>query len=258
VTRRERLRAELIAQVTPTRSRRWKFVVGSVLAFSLAGVGTGGIVATAALAQNGERADPVALDLSDVQGSGMRAADDYGLDVLATYTIRGAATTDLDMGARPERADSIVYAVQCLDHTDVVVTVGDETDDSLSCVDEAAWRIGSTRVVGVDADSLAVQVTGGRYAIWAAWTSNLGHPQLPNEPSPYLAYGVTRAEYLAAFGEFAGCVTGAGGSNALVDIDTSGTFIKYGVGDSDDVTIARCYAQWYGAVAEAWAEEHAP
>lgn len=259
MTRRQLLRSALVAGVEAPRPARprLRFVVAAILAFGFAGAGTGGIVATAALAQSsGATSDDV--DLRQVQIAGQRYLNESPqLTKLSEFVVSGTGTTRLDLGTRPANADSIVFAALCLDtRADVVVTLGEDVDDSLRCKSQGGGAY--ARMITVDSDSLVLEASGdGAYALWAAWTSGADEPQAfePSATQQYLVSDgvVTREEYLIGFEQFSICMTGA--HAALLDIDTTGTYVQYTVPDVEGVSAALpyCYETQFMLVARGWA-----
>jgi hypothetical protein len=259
-SRDEVLRHLLVATAdaapTPTRPT-WRLAVASVSAFALAGVLTGGTLATVG-------ATPIGTGQVDapVQITTPPFLDDDVSILGAPIYATGRQPATFDLGVAPEGANGLAIAIYCLDVGEYHVELDGEFTFGTTCTPEPGEPStgGGGTVIVFDGDpprELFVDLTSGDYAVWAAWV----YKPAPAEPSSTqqaaLADGVvTREEYEAGFDRYVACMAALGFpvSQTGEDLEIIWYTIPGNAGNSGPAN--RCYEAEYQLVDAEWQAAH--
>ena len=247
---------------TPLRGQRTirrpsaRVTVAAIAAFALAGALTGGAVATAAAP------NPQQLEINAaVQAAGVSwTADEDSRLIGEPFTASGTGTVVIDLGHRPASANAIVEGSVCTDPgtfnegIDGAMTSQTVCDSS----DTGAGNPGSSDYNVTDNGSHRFTFSttpGARFTVWLSW---IYYPTLsPSivEKTAIADGAVSRAEYLAAFNQYAGCMAAAG--YPMGEVDQSAPVIQYTTTDAAVSSGAdnRCYQTQFRAVDELWQTE---
>jgi len=230
--------------------------IAAIAVFAVAGALTGGAVATAA-APNSQQLEINAA----VQAAGVSWAADEDSRLLGKpFTASGSGNVLIDLGERPLGANAIVEGSVCTDPgtfnegVDGAVTSQTVCDSS----DTGAGNPGSSSysVTNDGSHQFAFSTTAGaRFTVWLSW---IYYPTLSPSAAEKAAIAdgvVSRAEYLAAFNQYAGCMAAAG--YPMGEVDQTAPVIQYTTSDAAVSSGAdnRCYQTQFGAVDALWQTE---
>jgi hypothetical protein len=221
-------------------------VVAAIAAFALAGALSGGAVSAIAgtLGNQSSEIDSARSMVQSVVGT-------HGQLLGTPLSYSGHGSTVLDLGSAPATANGIAIAVDCIDRAPLFVTV-DSADVSAGDCEGTSGQ----EVVASAADKHLIKITSpgsNRYAVYASWVKE---PPLPGPSAAQTAAlsdgKVTRAEYLAAFNRYAGCMTAAGYPLQAVPDDY--VYYPYAITDNavSSGADARCYASEFKQVDSTW------
>ena len=260
------LRRELVSTVDATpRSRRRiepRVAIASIAAFVLAGAVTGGAISTAAIASSADSATPLTLNAQSL------ANDLVGThtDVIGTpFLLAGQGKTTIDLGAKPDGANSLAVALECLVAGRFTTSVNGQDQSWLTCTDDDAADFGTGSAGGMsstydvlDEGTQSLVISGeGRYVVWAAWVALPAETETSADQEAALVDGtVTRAEYEEAFDRFVDCMSEAG--EPVTGINRSGTVIDYvttGTAAASGVDLV-CYTGQFELVDSTWQIAH--
>jgi hypothetical protein len=256
--RDEELRRALVATVdlTPFNRRRpsARFLIGGIAAFVLAGALTGGAVVSVAT-----HGDPQVAITAGVRAAAQEIVVDQNATLIGAPTIlAGSGTTTINLGRKPARATNIVVGFECVDAGDFVTKIdGHVTPMQCSSSDVLSPQGSEEPTFGTGKHSYEIQVAEGkRFTVWISWLRE-AHTSPSAAQRAELADGVvSRAEYLAAYNRFAGCMAAAGFPIGDVPQDT--TLINYATDGTDagDAANNRCYPIEFKQVDSKWQQEN--
>ncbi|WP_136709947.1 hypothetical protein [Agromyces sp. H66] len=177
------------------------------------------------------------------------------------HFIRSSGDTDIELGQKPEGAESIVLAFHCLDPGRVDYTFDGELIGSSTCNAEDTREANGGGFIGVDGGGRhTLRITADRhhdYVIWVSWATRA--PKADPSPAQQEALSdgtVTEREYREGFARYSECMNAAG--HPLVSVDDTDTIIDYS-NPSDAVTSGeegRCYASEFEQLDIAWQIQH--
>ncbi|MEV8267702.1 hypothetical protein [Microbacterium sp. NPDC076911] len=253
-TERDReLRRMLVAsaEAAPALPHRRGAVAGSIAAFALAGLLTGGAVSAAALNAPGGTSTvsieqmTVALVQDDTQLFG------------TPFILSGQGDTTVELGPAPVGAVDLVVAFHCEDAGTYNMTIDGEAASTTICDQEATdYPNGGEFYPITDSDPHTLTVTTAKanhFVLWASWASRAAVPEPSDAQAAAMADGaVTEAEYRDGFTRYRQCMRDAGYS--LIRVDDGGTIITYSSPAQGTVSGAegRCYAEEFGQLDAAW------
>ncbi|WAB83458.1 hypothetical protein OVN20_10370 [Microcella daejeonensis] len=249
------LRAALVALATerpqPRRARPGITVLSAVLAFGLAGVGTGAAVAATSSAP--ENRTVIDVNIAEMAQANLESATPlFGAPVIVT----GMGTTVLDLGGVPAGATALAVRLNCLDDGRFDIEIDGEREGWLEC-DGEPGQAGYFSQFDVAGDgSRSVSIVGdddGRYELWVAWSAPPAAPEASGTQQEALADGVvTREEYLAGLDRYQACIEAAGWFFMVVDRDAPIVEFSFEAGAVGDGSDLRCYAAEFEQVDIAW------
>ncbi|GAA2030462.1 hypothetical protein GCM10009819_12760 [Agromyces tropicus] len=253
------LRQVLVATATASTTdtpRRGRTVVGSIVAFALAGAVTGGAISAAALTRT---AEPEPTSISVVEMTEGIVRDDTEL-FGTPFVISSFGETEIDLGPAPAGASSLILALHCLDPGTYQEVVDGTQIGAVTCTERDADFTNGGGVIPItvedDSEDHTLQIVADasqRYVIWASWATPALKAEASEAQQAALADGVvTEAEYRDGFARYAACMTDAG--HPLLRIDESGTIIDYSntaeaVNSGKD---QRCYDSEFANLDVAW------
>jgi hypothetical protein len=252
------LRRALVATAELARfSRRrpsGKFVIGGVAVFAVAGALTGGAVGTAAI-----HGDPQSAITGGVQAAAQQVAVEEDAALIGVPLLRaGSGTTIIDLGTKPAGATNIIVGFECVDPGEFVTKIdGHSTPMSCASSDVLSPQASIEPTFGSDKHSYEVQVAEGkRFTVWISWMRAADTSPSAAQRAEVADGIVTRAEYLAAYNRFAGCMSAAGFPIGDVSQDT--TLINYATDGTiaGDAASNRCYPIEFERADEMWQAEH--
>lgn len=261
------LRAELVSLVeAPTQSRVARpapTILAAVLAFGLAGAGTGAAVAaTSSAGDDGERAIEVSIAEAALFNLGT-ATDLFGTPVIVT----GVGETIVDLGEKPEGATALALRVSCIDDGQIDIeivdvplgeaTLGCNQGDAPSSQGEDAGQGGIFSQFAVEEEgphTLSVRgPQSAQYALWVSWSAPPVAPEPSETQQDALADGVvTRDEYLAGLDRYEACMEAAGWSVMVVDRDALIIDYRIDSGAVSDGSDERCYYAEFSEIEPLW------
>lgn len=249
------VRAELVALAArspqPRRARPGATILAAVVAFGLAGVGTGAAVAATSSAP--ENRTVIDVNIAEMAQENVGSATPlFGAPVIVT----GMGTTVLDLGGVPAGARALAVRLNCLDDGRFDIEIDGEREGWLECNGEPSQGGYFSQFDVAGDDSRSVSIVGddeARYELWVAWSAPPAAPESSEVQQEALADGnVTREEYLAGLDRYQACIEAAGWFFTIIDRDApivEFTFEAGAVGDGSDL---RCYAAEFEQVDIAW------
>lgn len=256
--RNEELRRALVATAdaapyTRPRPKAW-MVVTAIAAFAVAGSITG--FATATVSQASTGSDPTGATASWVLGFA-RAHTEFAGPILH---VDATGTSDLPLGPKPAEATGLVVVLSCTTVGSFDELLDGEWQAGLNCDDSGSGPGGGSATVfpvtGGGEHTLRIEAsTDARYQVWAAWVREPPRPTPSAQQQLELSDGVvTRAEYVAAFNRFIGCLGAAGYDMGGIAQDDSMVIFNYGIPSAavDDGTDERCYLSEFREVDSTW------
>lgn len=255
------LRAELVFLVeAPTQARVARpvpTILAAVLAFGLAGAGTGAAVAATSNAGD-ELERPIEVSIAEIALADLGTATPlYGTPVI----VAGSGETIVDLGERPEGATALSYRVSCIDDGEIVFEMTDEPTgrSTLLCDkdDAPAGQEGDLAlrgtfshfvVDGVGPHSFSIKAPRNtQYALWVSWSAPPMNPEPSEAQRQALTDGaISREEYLAGLDRYQTCMEAAGWSVGIQNRDA--LVIDYSIegGAVSDGSDQQCYyAEFY-------------
>ncbi|MEJ1230136.1 MAG: hypothetical protein WDM88_05160 [Galbitalea sp.] len=221
-------------------------MIASVAAFAVVGALTGGAVATAATQSQAQTAGAIEAKTDGILLAKQQDATLVGAGFAAT----GNGRMTIRLGERPVGATGFVAAFRCAGNGDYSEQIDGKVEGGGSCGSSS-----EIDPITTNGDHTLTLVTGSasqQLTIWASWISV---PKI--EPSAAqlaeVADGVvTRAEYLAAFNRYAGCLAAAG--YPLGNVDESATVLDLSIPGAavDSGVDNRCYASEWQQVDTLW------
>jgi hypothetical protein len=252
--RDQELRSALVSTATLSRYSHLrvspKVMIASITAFAIVGAVTGGAVAAAAT-----RVSSSSAATSDVQVETILLAKQVDA-TLVGEPVTGSANGSLriDLGAKPKGATGYVLGSTCIAPGNYTQTVNGGDLGGGSCS-----RNGSSPASEIDPvkddKQYVVQFSAAPSAQLTAWASWISEPTIRPSAAQQaeIATGVvTRADYLAAFNRYAGCMAAAG--YPLGAVDESSTVLNMMVPGAavDSGVDNRCYVSEWQKVDELW------
>lgn len=244
-----------------TRRRRKNRAI-AIVALLLGGAVAGTAVSTAAFAATAQTqaALPNATKalLADVA---RMAVGTHGKLLGNPVSYTGTKSTNLKLGTAPAGADHIVIAFQCeLGGTYAAllnaVPVPDSADICYVQKGESSGVNSRELSVSGGTQTLSIRTNGKPYGMWASWVNESPIPDATDDQLNAVADGkVTRAEYLAAWNGYLGCMAGKG--FAISNVSQSANGITGGAFPDEAYDADRvCYPLEYETVMSKWFGEH--
>jgi hypothetical protein len=234
--------ADMTLRVRP----RTRTVVAAIAAFALAGALSGGAVSAIATTL-GNQPSEIARSRASVQS----VVGTHGELLGTPLSYSGVGNTVLDLGSAPAGASGIAIGFDCIDRAQVSVTVDSSRVSDATCEGSSGQEI---PVVGVEKHLMTIKSPGNnRYAVYVAWVKEPPVTEPSAAQTAAISDGkVTRAEYLAAFNRYAGCMTAAGYPLQAVPDD----YVYYPYAITGDAVSSgaddRCYPSEFQQVDAAW------
>ncbi|MCU1506913.1 MAG: hypothetical protein JWP05_1882 [Microbacteriaceae bacterium] len=225
---------------------RTRTVIAAIAAFALAGALSGGAVSAIANTLSNQ---PSEIDSARAMVQSVVGTHDLLLGTPRSYS--GMGNTVLDLGRAPAGANGIAIGFDCIDRAQLSVTVDSSMVSDGTCEGTSGQEI---QIVGASTHSMKITSPGSnRYAVYAAWVRKPPPPGPSAAQTAAMSDGkVTRAEYLAAFNRYAGCMTAAGYPLQAVPDD----YVYYPYAITDDAVSSgaddRCYPSEFQQVDAAW------
>ncbi len=245
--------ADLAPYVRPRPTR--KVVVAAIAAFTLAGALTGGAIASASTVSAQQSAIYAGVRSAAVSQTSVNDGTLLGTPILRS----GSGTISIDLGKRPADATGIVLGFECLDSGTFSETTDGQKAPPILCEGD---NIGGPLAddepsgSGTHHNLTIAGPANARLVVWVSWLK-----QKPIQPSAAqtaeLADGtITRAEYLAAFNRYVGCMAAAG--YPLDGFSEDGESVAYSPTDAqiDSGADNRCYRSEFNGVDGRWQEQH--
>lgn len=265
VRRDASLRAELVALAAeaprPHRARPGATALAAVLAFGLAGVGTG--AAVAATSRGAEPRTPIEVSIAEVAQMNLGSATPlFGTPVIVT----GVGETVVDLGRMPEGATSLAVRLSCLDDGRFDIEIDGGSDGWLECdgaTESATAEEGELgqggffsqfEVAGDGPHSISIAGEGeARYALWVAWSAPPAAPEPSVAQQQALADDtVTREEYLAGLDRYQACIEEAGWFFMVVDRDAPIVDFSFEAGAVGDGSDLQCHVAEFEQLEIEW------
>ena len=230
-----------------TRSR----VITAIVAFVLAGAATGGAVSAVATS-GGQQTDPIIASRYVAEG----VIGQHGFLLGSPTRYFGVDNVELDLGTAPTGSTSLVVVLNCVDPGSVTAVIdaqsGSPVSVSAGACDGATGQEISIVRPGRHTMTLSPHKRQ-RVAIFASWVKEPPMPDASSAQQAVLEDGkVTRAEYLASYNRYAGCMTASG--YALPSAPDSAIYFPTTTSDEAQTSGAfdRCYASEFKQVDPLW------
>jgi hypothetical protein len=250
--RARQLRQSLVAtaNLAPYVRRRppLRLAIGTVAAFVLAGVLTGGGIAAAT------RIDPT---VSDAQAQAAASAKlEVGLQggtlVGKPFPVTASVSTEIHLGPAPLTATVLVEGFGCIDGGDFESLLDSKRFAAYPNCGSGSGEFGSTQVSAKSTHLVQIRAAKGtRFTAWLSWAKIPKLVASPAQKADLSDQVVTRSELLGAFSRYEGCMGALGHplnkSLATIVPPDSATGAEV-VDGSDD----RCFVTEYGDVDEQW------
>lgn len=231
--RDQELRTLLVATATATPApspKRGRTLVGSIIAFGLAGALTGGAISAAAALNAPEPAEstgPVTISIDEMTSTIVR--DDTRL-FDTPFVVRSSGDTTIELGKAPAGASSIAFALHCLDAGSFDYSIDGDWIGRTSCSQQDTEFTNGGGFIDIQGNGVHTLRINARsqngYVIWASWATPAPPPEPSAQQQAALSDGiVTQDEYRAAFARYSECMSSAG--YPLVFVDESLTVIQY-------------------------------
>ncbi len=289
--RDDELRRALVATVDlapfARTARAARTIVTAIAVFALAGALTGGAIAVAATTKAPGTA--AAFDLQ-TEGQQRLIIEDATL-VDKPIARSGVGDLTVPLGVAPGDATGLVIAFECADGGDYTTSLDSKVVVNTKCHVPPKAALGLDTSSGVSGDGFAasdgvyavstgtltassevlttkskgrhtLRITaprGARYSLWIAWAALPSLLESAAQKADLIDGTVTRAEYLAAYNRFAGCMAALGYPLPNSSQDATVIPIHFpdpntnprgaGVGE-------RCYQTELGLVAHQWEFEN--
>jgi len=239
----------------PKRARKRSLI--AVVAFLVGGLLAGGAVSGAAFAVNAQ-----STAQSAVEGAAKGFVGTHGRLLGSPVAYRGTERIDLSLGSAPSSADQIVIGFACdqggkyvIQLNGLATSAGTETCPSQTSGSTGTFAF-EIPASGAGRHDISVVSHGRGYSLWASWVKEPPIPRPTADQNNAVADGiVTRAEYLAAWNGYLGCMAGKG--FPLTNIPQTSNQIGGGIPDAAYNADRICYPLEYKEVDNEWAAEHA-
>ncbi|HEY5321129.1 MAG TPA: hypothetical protein VIJ76_09650 [Galbitalea sp.] len=256
------LRRALVATADAAPYRRprprKRVVIASIAAFALAGALTGGAVSAAAATSNSDAALGRLMQLE----ARAQLKENNGHLVGSSFAFEGSGKKSFDLGMTPAGGNSLVEVFQCLDAGRFSASLDSSaaSDIPLDCSQadtQGSPTATAESVTGTGAHTFAIESRGSaRYAVWLSWAYVPVATASPAQAAALSDGQVTRAEYVAAYNRYSGCLAALG--YPLGEVSQSTVLISASV-QNDAVTrgaLATCYPREFKQVDEKWQLEN--
>ena len=240
--------AEVAPAVRPRPTRR--VLAAGLTAFVLAGALTGGAVAAVGIPNSFDDSAALVNFATVALGTGGTLVGD-------AQSFTGQGRTELTIPPAPHDGDRLIIVTTC----DPDATLTARLDHDLIVHGDCHGSGSAIRSVSrTSAHSLVASApTGQNFAVWASWFRDLPKPVSSEQQEYDLSDGiVTRDEYVAAYGRFAGCMAEAGFPLPPVDVNIT-EVLSYSISSSDAsafVADERCYRREFWDEDAAWQSNH--
>ncbi|MFF2274113.1 hypothetical protein ACFVTX_17695 [Agromyces sp. NPDC058136] len=223
------LRQLLVATATASTSdspKRSRTLVGSIIAFGLAGALTGGAISAAAL-NTPPDSEPISISVDDMTEMVVRGDTQlFG----TPYIIRSSGDTNIGLGNAPAGATSIALALHCLDPGTFEYTLDDLSIGSTTCTERDTQYTNGGGFIDISSEGEhTLRIAGDprqSYVIWASWAAPATKPEPSQAQLEALGDGtVTETEYRDGYARYSACMRDAG--YPLVFVDEGGPIIRY-------------------------------
>jgi hypothetical protein len=250
-------RSESRARRRPSARTTIIGIGSAAAAFALAGALTGGAIASASTPSPEQ---VTIANANQAAGVGWIVEEDSRL-LGQPFTGSGTGKVTVDLGARPAGANAVVEASVCSDPGTFNEGIDGAHDGQTIC-DSSDTGIGNVGtgdypVTTNGSHTFTFSTTpGAHYSVWLSW---IYYPTLTPSAAEKAAIAdgiVTRAEYVAAFNQYLGCMAAAGES--VTGYDESTPIIHYTLsnGQVSGGVDHRCYETQFRAVDELWQTEN--
>jgi hypothetical protein len=237
---------------------RKKVVIASIAAFALAGALTGGAVSAAAATSNSDAALGRLMQLE----ARAQLKENNGHLVGSPFAFEGSGKKSFDLGITPVGANSLVEVFQCLDAGSFNGSLDSSAalDIPVSCSHadtQGSPMVAEEPVHGSGKHSFTIEShDSARYAVWLSWASVPVVTASPAQAAAVSDGQVTRAEYVAAYNRYAGCMAALG--YPIGDVPQSTIVISYAIVNAavSDGADATCFPREYEQVDEKWQIEN--
>ncbi len=225
-----------------------RLIIGSLVAFALAGALTGGAVAQVTTV------DPdVSAALAAAEGAAKyEAGTEDGTTLGQPIARTGAGMQTIDLGAMPAGATGLVEGFVCIDAGRFVGFLDSKQYESYPDCEPSSTGAGFVDVSNGRHHTLTIKGLGtARFAIWLSWAKVPTLVESGAQKQELSDGIITRDEDVAAFSRYEGCM---GALGHPIDVPPTSIVPSYSV---DDAAVAdgsdnRCYVTEYRGVDEKW------
>jgi hypothetical protein len=222
-----------------------------VLAFSLAGVATGGAVAATGVLTP---SSSVVISMEEMQTVSFPGTEILG----APLVISGSGETVVELGPRPDGATALSLYVGCIDAGRYKIAIDDLSESFVECdkgSGDADSLGGSSSQLELGAEQPQTLIVHGasadRYVVWVAWSAPPVTPGSSQAQVDALADGVvTREEYVAGLDRYIACMEASGWSVGVLDREAE--VIDYRIEAISGADDLRCYATEFYELDAGW------
>jgi hypothetical protein len=245
------LRSALVATVNESgvaRTRPWR-VISLVAVIALVSGATGAVSASA-IARSAPYSDEVITTLA------LAVARPNSVPHGQPFYVSGTGTSRVAVGTTPAGATALAIRNGCSSLGKVSISIDDEVVGGFDCTADSSPIGGGGPITAKGQGPHTVTFTSTDNASYEAWMVWVTLPPLPTSSSMQdaeMADGtVTRAEYLAAFNRYVGCMNGAGYD--IIGADTNALIIDFSITAAavDSGVDEFCYGTQFGDVDAAW------
>jgi hypothetical protein len=249
--RTAQLRSLLVATAlisAPAKKRPWRVI--SLLAAVALVSGATGAVSAAAIVKSTPYTDDVIAALA------LSVARPNSTALGQPHYVSSTGTTTIDLGDKPATATGIAIRTACTALGSFKVELDGALESGVTCTEVSTFGGGGgvTDVSTSGAHTVTVtSADGAGFTVWMVWVQEPPLPESSSQQTAELADGVvTRAEYLAAFDRYVGCMSAAGFEVDAPNRDS--TVIRYTITGSavDSGADELCYVSEFQEVDSDW------
>lgn len=213
--RDEQLRRLLVATSTaeavkaPKKSRT---LIGSIVAFAVAGAVTGGAISAAALSSDQPSTTPTSISIEDMTEHVVH--DDTQL-FGTPFIIRSVGVTDIDLGRAPAGATSIALAFHCVSAGSFEYTLDGKPVGAFTCTNnDTRYTNGAGFLEPGGSKDHTLRISTGAedsFVIWPSWAAQAPKAPPSAAQEEAIADGVaSEVEYRDGFDRNSECMSDAG------------------------------------------------
>ena len=249
------LRRALVATVDAApyerpRPRRW-VAVAAIAAFAVAGSVTG--FATATVSQASTTEQPSEATAAWVLSYARANSEFLG----PIQHLETSDSADFSLGVSPAGASGVVVVLSCSGTGKVSQLIDGGMTMTMPCAQSNGGGAGGMfPVPGGGEHTLRFEVSGGaKYEAWVAWVREPPLPEPTLQQQLEISDGVvTRAEYVAAYNRYIGCMAAGGYDVGGITQSDDAVLLSYVVPDAavNDGTDEFCYETEFKQVDIGW------